>query len=512
MISEDKKKEFAKWRNTPAPSLHELFMRNSRETPDMPAFLVSTGDRSMPIPWSKFARDVERVGWVIRTKLLPDLEEGQRCIIALLGENSYSWIVGHAACVFSGAIVLPLDPLLTPAEMAERLRFTGAKFVAYSALYAEKALATAKLLPGVPFCAFGSIQTDKVLEDAEAALATGDESIFAKPLDEDRVSMMVFTSGTTTKPRGVELTTRGLSLFAADADRVVPIKAGDSSLMMLPLHHIFGIAVAYTFLVHRVAMGVCPDFRRLFDAVQRFRCNHLFLVPALADILAQKIARRGETTEAALGTKILWIGTGGAPLSPKTWQAFTDLGVKMLNMYGLTETTALFSKDVYAASKPGTIGPGALVPDTDIKLSPDGELLIRSPAVMKGYYAEPELTAKALEGGYFHTGDSGEIDEDGYIRITGRMNRTIILSSGKKIAPEELEEKLLTLPGLREVRVSGEGESRTLTAEVYATVTEDIVRSEINAMNLQLPLHKRIRAIVIREEPFPRTSSGKLKL
>ncbi|MBR1870727.1 MAG: acyl--CoA ligase, partial [Kiritimatiellae bacterium] len=354
MISDEQKREFQRLRETPVPTLHSLFMRNSRETPDAAAFLVSTGDRSVPIPWRDFIKDVEKVAWAIQTRLMSTPEAKQRCVIGILGENSYSWMVAHAACLFSGAVAMPIDPALTPVEMAERLRFTGARFVAYSALYASKAKAAQKLLPGVGFGAFADVEADKILVDAQEALANGAPSPLATPPDEDgRIAMLVFTSGTTSKPRGVELTMRGLALFAANAARSVPINPGDHSLMMLPLHHIFGIAVAYTFLANRVAMGVCPDFRRLFDAVQRFRCNHLFLVPALADILAQKISRRGSTTEEALGTKIKWIGTGGAPLSPNTYKAFTSLGVTMLDMYGLTETTALCSKDCYAASKPG---------------------------------------------------------------------------------------------------------------------------------------------------------------
>ncbi len=488
------------------PSLYELFKRNSAEAPEAPAFLISAGDRSLPITWAHFIRDVEHIGWAIRT-FLP-----KRAVIGLLGENAYEWIVGHAAAVFSGSIVVPIDPTLTPEEMAERLRFVGAKFVAYSALYAEKAKATSKLLPGVPFGGFGSIEADHILETAEKKLSAGAPSIFDTPPDEDAVAMMVFTSGTTSRPRGVELTLRALSQFSECAMRSMPVSPGQRSLMLLPLHHIFGIAVAYLFLSHRIAMGVCPDFRRLFDAVQRFRCNHLFLVPALAEILEQKIARRGASTEAVLGTKLDWIGTGGAPLSPKTREAFTSLGVKMLNMYGLTETCALFSMEPYDALREGTVGRVAPLSGVEAKVSEEGELLLRGPSIMKGYYAEPELTAKAVKDGWFHTGDMGTIDADGYVRITGRKNRTIVLSSGKKIAPEELEEKLLHLPGLKEVMVRGEGESRVLTAEVFATVSEEIVRNEINALNLKLPLHKRIRAIVMRCEPFSRTASGKIKV
>ena len=132
---------------------------------------------------------------------------------------------------------------------------------------------------------------------------------------------------------------------------------------------------------------------------------------------------------------------------------------------------------------------------------------------MKGYYKQPEKTAQVIDvDGWYHTGDIGSIDADGYVWITGRRSRTIILSSGKKIAPEELEEKLLTLPGVREAVVSGEGETRDIKAEVYPSMSEEFVRKAIGELNLTLPVYKRIKTVVIRKEPFPRTTSGKIKV
>ncbi len=149
----------------------------------------------------------------------------------------------------------------------------------------------------------------------------------------------------------------------------------------------------------------------------------------------------------------------------------------------------------------------------EAKVSESGELLLRGPCVMKGYYKQPEKTAQVIDAdGWYHTGDVGHIDEDGYVWITGRASRTIILSSGKKIAPEELEEKLLALPGIREAVVSGEGESRDVKAEVYASIPEERAKKVIGELNLTLPVYKRIKTIVVRKEPFPRTSSGKIKV
>ena len=331
---------------------------------------------------------------------------------------------------------------------------------------------------------------------------------------EPQTSMIVFTSGTTSKPRGAELTLKALESSCENWASAVPMEPGQRSLMLLPLHHIFGICTTYLMLSHGVALGVCPDFRRIYDAFERFRVNFAFLVPALAEILAQKIQQKGDSAEAALGKPIDYILTGGAALPRRTYEHLTALGVKTVTGYGLTETCALYS--VTPVRGEPHVGAQGKVPSglgVEAKVTDDGELLLRGPCVMKGYYKQPEKTAQVIDmDGWYHTGDVGRIDEEGFVWITGRASRTIILSSGKKIAPEELEEKLLSLPGIREALVTGEGESRDVRAEVYSALSEERTRQIIGELNLTLPVYKRIKTVVVRKEPFPRTSSGKIKV
>jgi hypothetical protein len=191
-----------------------------------------------------------------------------------------------------------------------------------------------------------------------------------------------------------------------------------------------------------------------------------------------------------------------------------SLGIKPLGGYGLTETTSLYSIAPFDDPRPGSAGlscHGFVGMETRVRA--DGLLQIRGPSVLKGYFKEPARTADVLDSeGWFNTGDIGRIDEAGYVWITGRASRTIILSSGKKVAPEELEEKLLSIPGILEVVVSGNGATRDLKAEVYTVVSEETVRRQIDFVNRQMPVHKRIKTIVVRTEPFPRTSSGKIKV
>ena len=489
-------------------NLFEAFRRAREERPGSSAFLVASGDRYLPISWRQFTDDIAVIAFIIDANV-------KHRAIGILGENSYEWMVVHAACLFSGAIAVPVDVNLNADEIAERLKSVNARVLVHSSLYSVKSHDVASKMPGLITGSFGSRKTDFFLNASRKAIELGLKTIWSRDsVDVERTSAIVFTSGTTSEPRGVELTIRGIETFCEFASSVLPMAPGDRSLMLLPLHHIFGIATTYMMLVRGVALGVCPDFRRIYDAVERFRANFLFLVPALAEILASKIAQHGDTAAVALGSPIDWILTGGAPQPRRTYEKMKQLGVKLITGYGLTETTSLYSlSSPDGDPRPGSAGLAVRHPEVETSVSPEGELLIRGPNVMKGYYKMPERTAKAIdEDGWFHTGDVGRIDEDGFVWITGRISRTIVLSSGKKIAPEELEAKLLTLPGVLETIVSGDGATREVVATIYSEALEADVRRAVGELNRELPVYKRISRVVMRSTPFPKTASGKIKL
>lgn len=489
-------------------SIFEEFKRAREERPGDPAFLVASGDRSLPISWRQFTDDIATIAHLIEANV-------PGAAIGILGENSYEWMVAHAACLMSNAVAIPLDTNLNVDEIVSRLKAVDASVLVHSSLYSHKAHEVAKHMPGLITGGFGTRKTDLYLNASRKTIALGFKTIWSKePVASDRVSMIVFTSGTTSEPRGAELTTRGLETFCEFAASELAMKPGDHSLMLLPLYHIFGIATAYLMLVRGVALGVCPDFRRIYDAVERFRSDFLFLVPALADILAAKIALHGNSATEALGGPIDWILTGGAPLAERVRKKLTELGIKVITGYGLTETTSLYSLASNEGDpRPGSAGLAAIHPDVETKVSPEGELLIRGPNVMKCYHNMPERTKKAIDPeGWFHTGDTGRIDDDGFVWITGRISRTIILSSGKKVAPEELESKLLAIPGVYEALVFGNGTTREISAMAYGEITEEELKKAVGELNISMPVYKRISNVSLRKEPFPKTSSGKIKL
>ncbi len=488
--------------------LFETFRKFREERPDDPAFLVSLGDRSLPITWKKFTNDIAAVVWVIR-------KHAPGSTIALLGENSYEWVVAHAACLFAGATAVSVDANLGADDIVKRLVKVSAVALLHSSLYSDKAHDVAERIPGLATGGFGTRRTDFYLAAAIKGLQLFGKTVWDGPApDVDRTSSIVFTSGTTSEPRGVELPIRAIETFVRSTSKALPMGRGDSSMMLLPLHHIFGLSATYTMLANGVAVGVCPDFRRVYDAIIRFRADFVFIVPALADILAAKIERNGKSAEEALGQPIRWILTGGAPLSRRVYERLVALGIPTLSGYGLTETAACYSMGRMAAGpRPCSAGQVADLEEVETKVSESGELLVRGSCVMRGYYKAPEATARVIDSeGWFHTGDAGRIDPDGTVWIDGRLSRTIVLSSGKKIAPEELEGRLQSLPGVVEALVSGEGDTRDVRAEIYAAIPEERVRASVAALNRTLPVYQRIKTVVVRTEPFPRTSSGKIKL
>ena len=485
--------------------LFEAFKRNLSERPDAAAFLIAAGDRSLPITWRQFADDISALAWGIG-------RYSPGATIGILGENSYEWITVHAACLFSGACVIPVDVNLSAEEIANRLSRSGAKALVHSSLYEEKAAKAGKLCSGVTVAGFGTLKTDAVLNLARKALSEGEKGVFDLPApDAGKTSMIMFTSGTTSEPRGVELTVRGIEMFCENVHRRIGEAFAGRSLMILPLQHIFGICAAYAMLSAGVALGVCPDFRRLYDAVERFHADFVFLVPALADILVAKIERH-RNKEGTPDCRLKWVCVGGAPLSFRTQERFSELGVKVLMAYGLTETTALYSLSEYSgATPPGCAGEACALAGVETAVSSDGQLMIRGDNVFKGYFRDPERTAEVKDSdGWFRTGDLGRIDEDGRVWITGRASRTIVLSSGKKVAPEELEAKILMYPGVSEVVVSGNGAEREIAAEIYSQLPDVEVHNIVTALNSSLPVYMRIKSVICRKRPFPRTASGKI--
>jgi long-chain acyl-CoA synthetase len=224
------------------------------------------------------------------------------------------------------------------------------------------------------------------------------------------------------------------------------------------------------------------------------------------------------TIRAGIGTNLKGLICGSAPLSTETQLFFTMLGIPVLQVYGLTETTAICTMDDPARVEPGRVG--VTVPGTEMQIADTGEILVRGPHVFPGYWNRPEETAKALEGGWFHTGDQGEVDANGHWRLTGRLKNLIVLNSGHKVPPEPLELELAqSLPDTQHVVLVGNQRSflsALLVVNSGNGTNETSIQSAIDFVNADLPHYKQVRAFKVISEPFSSengllTSMGKLK-
>jgi len=236
------------------------------------------------------------------------------------------------------------------------------------------------------------------------------------------------------------------------------------------------------------------------------------------DRIALAVARKllFSTVRKTLGPQLKALICGSAPLAVETQKFFSMLGIPVLQAYGLTETTAICTLDDPAFVMPGCVGPA--IPGIEMKLSENQEILVRGPNIFSGYWNRPEETAKALHDGWFHTGDQGELNQNGRWKITGRIKNLLVLNSGHNVAPEPIEEELTNLLPGAQVMIVGNGHSylAALIASANATVNREQADAAIDTMNSRLPHYRQIRAFHLADEPFTiesgmLTANGKLR-
>jgi long-chain acyl-CoA synthetase len=424
--------------------------------------------------------------------------------VAILAESRPEWLFADLAILTAGAVTTPIYPTLSVEQIAFILRDSGATIAIVStAEQLEKLLAA---LPSVPDVATIVVMDANDLPSAPVPIhrmtdvsALGHKAIQtgwgvareyqerAKAIQPDDLATIIYTSGTTAEPKGVMLTHGNLASNLAGCLDVLDLRDEDVGLSFLPLCHALERIVSYVYL----STGIPMIFAESIDTVPR---NLLMVRPTVmsgvprvfeklyarvVDTAAQAsaprraifhwavgVARRtgnrlanGQTLSpslrlsgaiadrlvfsrlrAGLGGRLRYAVSGSAPLDPSLAEFFLGAGLPILEGYGLTETSPVLSVMPLARIRFGTVGPP--LPNVELSIAPDGEILACGPNVMRGYYNRPEDTAAVMAGGWFHTGDIGAIDEDGYLRITDRKKELLVTSGGKKIAPQPIEQRL----------------------------------------------------------------------
>ena len=418
--------------------------------------------------------------------------------VAILSENRWEWLVSDFACLCSGVLDVPVYNTLTVPQVAYILENSQARLLfVSSAEQMEKAEAVRRQLDAhIDIVAYDSLQSpvdgvlswEEFLARGRASAETDDERFqaTARQARPDDVATILYTSGTTGNPKGVMLTHNNLASNVEAVRRVIASLDDDTSLLFLPLCHVLQRMISYFHFAEGITQALAHSMDTVAHDLKVVRPSVVTSVPRLyekiynkvmeAEGLKKKMVRwsqkvgeawaeetlAGRTPRgvlkftyriadlllfrkirAALGGRIRYFVSGGAPLAPDINRFFFSAGIWILEGYGLTETSPVTNCNTFEDFRIGTVG--RPVPGTDIRIGKSGEILIRGPQVMKGYYNLPEQTAKAMDPeGWFHTGDVGEIDDDGFLRITDRIKDIIVTAGGKNVAPQPIENRLKT--------------------------------------------------------------------
>ncbi len=489
---------------------------------------------------------------------------GKHC--ALIGRLTYGWICTYYAMLSIGAVLVPLDPDWHAEDLAD----TVTKAECTSLFCSDDVLKN----KAETICKAAGIETVVAIDYEESELTLeklllegiqlregGDRGYENARINPDKLSMLVFTSGTTGKGKGVMLTQTAILSNLHGALKLIKIKDLGRTVGVLPPHHTFGSTIS---ILGNMAFGthmyLSSGVRYIVKELKEQRPTHLILVPLYLETFYRKIkasiaesgkekilagmmkvtnafSRTGldmrqklyKNMLAAFGGELSLVVSGGAPLTDEVANTFESFGITIINGYGITECSPLLSANRDKQQKKGSVG--MPVPNTTVKIKePDengeGEIIAKGPNVMLGYYKDEEATAEAFdEDGYFRTGDVGKFDENGWLYITGRAKNLIILSNGKNVYPEEIEVELASVPGVIDIVVyegisKRGGEHNAIVAEIFPDADylkknniEDkqaYFRKFINDFNRTAVAYKKIGVLKIRDTEFPKNTLRKI--
>ncbi len=512
---------------------------------------------------------------------------------ALLSENRPAWGTAYLAVLKSGGVSVPLDPQLKGPELSHIIRESGARFAIVSAKFAfdlEELVAdiagfdTLIYMDGLaatsaPELEEGTEPRFQRVSYHEVTSSGAQEDFDLPKVDPEELATLIYTSGTTGQSKGVMLTHKNIMSDIAALQQTIEFQPTDNFLSVLPLHHTFECTCGFLTPLSAGAMITYArslKSRELLEDIKRNNVTMLLGVPLLFEKMLTGLLKAVEKKPASaralfktglVGVRMVkkltgydagaqifkglrekaglsslrFLISGGAPLPPEVAEGFTTLGIGFLQGYGLTETSPVLTLN--PEDKPKAASIGKALPGVEIKImNPDekgiGELVVRGAMVMKGYYNNPKATAEVLRDGYFHTGDSGCVDEEGYYYVAGRIKDVIVTAAGKNVYPEEVEFALAKSPYILETLVLGRAAEeatpkRVRREEVWAIVVPDYeyfdqiaqergiafdeakieatIKEEVSKRCAEIADYKRVKYFTIREEEFEKTSTRKIK-
>ena len=427
--------------------------------------------------------------------------------IALIGDMSYAWICTYYGIMIGSNITVPMDTKLKPEEIIERLNFADVSVVFLSLRY----ITLKDIILSKCDCVTEVLCLEDYALDLSDTLSTLTVSV-----DPDALASLMFTSGTSGDGLKAAMITQR-NILADVTGRVPLCVPGDRLLSLLPVHHCFEIFVGqmkYLYLGGTICIN--DSMNNLIPNLARFGITIVVAVPALTNMLAAFITHALkehslEEVKQMLGGRLRRITIGGASTSKDVIKTLGMVGITVFVGYGLTETAGGCFANCDASIHPREAG-APYVDGMEMKLE-DGELCLRGPMIMQGYYKSPELTSKVIVDGWFHTGDLAEITDDGYIIINGRKDNMIKTSNGEKIYPEEWEKRLSTIDGVSAAMVANIDDHLTAILLLKDDTVDNraAANKAIDVINAGLPGYEKILDVRFREKPFPMTTSMKIK-
>lgn len=514
------------------PEIHDLreMVRNrAKNTPDETAFSYSSGRNKIEHKTCReFCNDIDAFGTFLYEKGF----RGKH--IAIIGENSYEWLVAFLAIVNGGKVAVPIDKEQPVERIKQLLLQSDCEAVIVSKSYTDLVEHLENIV------VFSMSGFSEYILAGQMAIDSGKTEYMDYKINIDELAAIFFTSGTTGNSKGVMLSHKNM---ASDINFACKnFKLDGNTLAVLPFHHTFGLITAIfkvfnysqsTFInkslkhiqkdlqlakpqtVFMVPLFVETFYKTILDTAKK---NGKFKMITFAAKISDTLMKIGidirrklfKSVLEAFGGNLEYIICGGAPLDAKYVKAFRSWGINILNGYGITECSPVVSVNRNHYWRDGSVG--QVLNGCNVKISDDGEILVKGDNVMLGYYKDEISTNSVLQDGWYCTGDLGHIDQDGFLFITGRKKNLIILSNGENVSPEEIEAQIMLDEAVAEVIVCGD--NGMLVAKIFPAETyignQEYFNDLIARINYGQPQYKQINKVKLRDKEFEKNSTKKI--
>ena len=551
-------------------NLKDMLNQIEQRYGDKRAFLLQEDDGDRVVTHKEFRKDINSLG----TAMIQMGLKNKR--IAVISENRYEWETTYLAVTTGVGIIVPLDKALPENEIENLIIRSEVEAIVYSKKY-DESMNNIQKNGRTNLKYFISMDLDedidnkysykRIIELGKNLLENGDTQFIDSKIDNEKMAIMLFTSGTTAMSKAVMLSHRNICTNVMDIRSTFELDETDTLLSFLPLHHTFECTVGF---LYPISIGASIIFskgvRHIGEELKKYRITAMICVPAVYEKMYQRLIKgieeKGQITKVKvkagvtignalskvgldlrkrlfgeihenLGGRIKAMVAGGAALSPDVEKGFQDLGFNLLQGYGLTETSPIIAAELTNQKRLGSIG--KKFPSVEVKLDDVdeqtgvGELLVKGDNVMLGYYNNDEANKEAFtEDGWLRTGDYARIDKDGYIFISGRKKFVIVLQNGKNVYPEEIETLINESPLVVESMIYGvyeEDNDPTVSVKVvydknyinqkHGNLTEeqiyDKIWQEIKTVNRTMPKYKWVKNLIITDKEFEKTTTHKIK-